>query len=155
MQRKLLILIGFMWVGFMAQGILADEKPLTDQERHAVFPGDLGPATIDVSKYPAYQQQSYQLFSHSCSICHSLARPINAPYTSYDQWKRYVQQMHLRAQGKLLTQEDANRLVDFLSYDSKIRKIDNKKSFDALQQQLTTRFMEVQKLKSQQPPPSN
>ncbi len=44
------------------------------------FPGDKGPAEIDVSKYPAEQQSNYNTFAKKCSKCHTLARAINSPY---------------------------------------------------------------------------
>src|SRR5215468_7754161 len=39
---------------------------------------DKGPATINVSGYPAAAQQDYTLFTQKCSQCHKLSRPINS-----------------------------------------------------------------------------
>jgi len=42
--------------------------------RIAVY--DKGPATINVSGYPAGVQQNYAVFTQKCSQCHKLSRPL-------------------------------------------------------------------------------
>lgn len=43
------------------------------------FPADLGPDTIDVSRYPTEYQATYRTrFQTLCASCHSLARAVNS-----------------------------------------------------------------------------
>lgn len=45
------------------------------------YPADLGPATVDVTTYPADLRQTYtRVFLPKCGSCHSPARPINSPF---------------------------------------------------------------------------
>ena len=54
---------------------------------------DAGPKTIDVSKYPAEQQQAYKLFQTKCSSCHAIARGINTEMVLPGDWERYIKRM--------------------------------------------------------------
>jgi hypothetical protein len=117
---------------------------LTEAETKAVTPGDLGPATIDVSSYPENQKNAYQLFLQKCSQCHTPARAINSPWTENRQWDRFVHIMHSRSHGVLLKKDEFKTIIDFLTYDSKIRKKDQSAAFNASQEQLKKRFQEVQ-----------
>ena len=124
------------------------EEPVTDRELAAYLPYDLGPDTIDVSSYPAVQQINYELFHRKCSLCHTLARPINAPMTSREEWDRFIGRMDARMHtGVLLSTEERRRVLDFLEYDSRIRKLDNRQAFNRLQVHLKARFEAVQKEK--------
>ncbi len=91
-----------------------------------------GPATIDVSKYPAQLQDYYQTFSQKCSQCHKLSRPINSDYVLPDQWSRYIKQMMYKP-GSNISGSEAKHIYDFLVYDSSVRK---KKALDAKLQTL-------------------
>jgi len=82
---------------------------------------DKGPATIDVSKYPAEMQENYKLFSKKCTHCHTLARPINSDYALPDEWSRYVKRM-MRKPDSQISADEAKKIYEFLVYDSKIRK---------------------------------
>jgi hypothetical protein len=84
---------------------------------------DKGPATIDVSKYPAEIQEDYKLFAKKCTHCHTLARPINCDFALPDEWSRYVKRM-MRKPDSQITPEEAKKIYDFLVYDSKTRKKD-------------------------------
>ena len=104
---------------------------------------DLGPETIDIFSYPKAQQGNYAVFAHSCSQCHTLARPINSPYVARKDWSRYVSAMHAKAKAKgglSFSPAEARLIVDFLVYDSKIRKVDHKAAFDALTRDLKKKF---------------
>lgn len=104
---------------------------------------DLGPETVDIYSYPKAQQGNYAVFAHSCSQCHTLARPINAPYVTRKDWSRYVTGMHAKAKAKgglSFSPAEAALIVDFLVYDSKIRKVDHKAAFDALTKGLKKQF---------------
>jgi len=91
-----------------------------------------GPATIDVSKYPAQLHDYYQTFSQKCSQCHKLSRPINSDYVLPDQWSRYIKQMMYKP-GSNISGSEAKHIYDFLVYDSSVRK---KKALDAKLQTL-------------------
>ena len=82
---------------------------------------DKGPATIDVSKYPADMQAKYKLFASKCAKCHTLARPINSEFVLEDEWERYIKRM-MRKPGSGITAADGRSIFEFLAYDSKTRK---------------------------------
>lgn len=89
-----------------------------EEEIH-VFDADLGPAFIDVSGYPQEYQALYPLFAQKCSKCHTLARPVNSSMTG-DEWWAYVSRMS-RKPGSGISPATAEKIFDFLSYDSKTR----------------------------------
>ncbi len=130
MKAALVVLIaGTAWAG----------DKLTDEQLKAKFYNDLGPSTIDVSAYPKQQQDAYTLFAHTCSQCHALARPINAPLIKREDWKRFISRMHMKTKvtaGTSISKEDAAKIADFLAFDAKIRKVDGKAAFDAQTERL-------------------
>lgn len=95
----------------------AQEQPT--EPRIAAY--DKGPATIDVSKYPADMQSRYKLFVTRCAKCHTPARAINCDFALDDEWERYVKRM-MRKPGSALNAADGRKIFEFLTYDSKIRK---------------------------------
>ncbi len=123
------------------------ESAMTSSELAAKFPSDLGFSTIDVSAYPRDIQEDYKIFLAVCSSCHTPARAINAPMTSEQDWKRYVHRMHVKIErrGYLLGKEDEEKIVAFLKYDSKIRKIDRKSEFASQQEALGVIFGQISK----------
>jgi hypothetical protein len=80
-----------------------------------------GPATIDVSKYPDAIKENYELFSHKCSQCHKLSRPINSDYALPEEWSRYIKRMMYKP-GSNISAGDGKKIYEFLAYDSSIRK---------------------------------
>lgn len=88
-----------------------------------------GPSTIDVSKYPQKIQDIYtQDFSQKCMLCHSLSRPINSNFVLPSEWGNYVKKME-HMPGSNINSGDASKILDFLIYDSSVRKkalLDNK-----------------------------
>ena len=82
---------------------------------------DKGPATINVSKYPADMQSKYKVFASKCMKCHTLARPINSEFALDDEWERYIKRM-MRKPGSGIAAADGKAIFEFLAYDSKIRK---------------------------------
>lgn len=123
-------------------------EPYTREQLKARFYYDLGPAEVDVSSYPEEQQANYAVFSRTCSQCHSPARPLNAPIVSRKDWKRYVLRMNLRTQvrpGTKITKEEAREIVDFLVFDSRRRKVEQKAAFDAKTGELKALFEQVKK----------
>jgi hypothetical protein len=118
--------------------------PPTPEERLATaqFYSDLGPDTIDVSGYPAQQRYEYGVFVRACSACHTLARAINAPYASRGWWEFYMLGMRARSRlaGRRLTRDERRAVLDFLEYDSRVRKVEHAREFDALTEVLKSRF---------------
>ena len=113
-------------------------------EREPLFPADLGPDAVVVTSYPVAQQENYALFVEKCSLCHTLARPINSPIVDAATWTRFVKRMHgknhARSGGPLLSGEEANRVISFLVFDSRERKIKRSEEFQRLQADLQQQF---------------
>lgn len=82
---------------------------------------DKGPATINVSGYPAAAQQDYALFSQKCTQCHKLSRPINSDFALPDEWSRYVHRM-MSKPGSGIDSGSGLKIYNFLVYDSSVRK---------------------------------
>jgi hypothetical protein len=80
-----------------------------------------GPATINVSTYPAAAQQDYAVFAQKCSQCHKLSRPINSDFALPDEWSRYVHRM-MSKPGSGVDSSSGLKIYDFLVYDSSVRK---------------------------------
>lgn len=95
----------------------AQEQPI--DPRIAAY--DKGPATIDVSKYPAEMQSRYKLFVTRCAKCHTPARAINCDFALDEEWERYVKRM-MRKPGSGISPADGKQIFEFVAYDSKIRK---------------------------------
>ena len=95
----------------------AQEQPI--DPRIAAY--DKGPATIDVSKYPADMQSHYKLFVTRCAKCHTPARAINCDFALDEEWERYVKRM-MRKPGSGISPADGKKIFEFVTYDSKIRK---------------------------------
>ena len=57
-------------------------------------------------------------------------------------WKRYVHRMHVKMESRsvLPSPDDENRILDFLVYDSKVRKADKSEEFQAQQEKLKKLF---------------
>ena len=138
------LIFGLAAVAAVAAG--ASEK-FTARELSARYYYDLGPEQIDVSGYPWLQRQQYQVFAKTCSQCHTLARPINAPWTSRKDWKRFVERMHVRETvrtGDGFFKEEGRHIVDFLAYDAQIRKEKNLRSFAEATGELKAFFKKVE-----------
>jgi hypothetical protein len=82
---------------------------------------DKGPATINVSKYPAAVQQEYAVFSQKCTQCHRPSRPINSDFVLPDEWSRYIHRM-MSKPGSGIDGGSGAKIYDFLVYDSSVRK---------------------------------
>ncbi len=116
----------------------------TPEERAAtaLYYSDMGPETVDVSAYPAQQRLDYAVFARTCSRCHTLARAINAPLVGRGWWEFYMTGMRLRSSrtGRPLSPDETKSILDFLEYDSRVRKVDGARDFDALTEELKARF---------------
>ena len=82
---------------------------------------DKGPATINISKYPAAIQQDYAVFAQKCSQCHKLSRPINSDFVLPDEWSRYIHRM-MSKPGSGIDGGAGAKIYDFVVYDSSVRK---------------------------------
>ncbi len=113
------------WVPFLLVTTAVFGRPADAPPRapRVDVPADLGPATIDVSSYPAEMQNIYRTnFLKNCAVCHSPARAVNSEFlelpaaeasalratspalfddprvllTGPDLWKRYIKRMKMR-----------------------------------------------------------
>lgn len=82
---------------------------------------DKGPSKIDISAYPAGIQKNYAVFREKCTLCHTLARPINCDFALPDEWSRYVKRMMFKP-GSMISAANAKQIFDFLVYDASVRK---------------------------------
>ncbi|MBI2834508.1 MAG: hypothetical protein HYX76_08810 [Acidobacteria bacterium] len=115
----LAVLIGIILISVSALA-RGGQAPALDP-RVAAY--DKGPATIDVSKYPADMQARYKVYAAKCGKCHTLARAVNCDFVLDDEWERYVKRM-MRKAGTFISPEDGKQIFEFVSYDSKTRKKD-------------------------------
>lgn len=122
-------------------------RSFTKEQLEAKYYYDLGPSEINVSEYPEAQKANYQLFVKTCSQCHTLARPINSPYTAWQDWRRYITRMQERTKvhpAAKISKKNAKQIADFLSFDAHIRKEDKKEEFEVLTDRLKELFKEIQ-----------
>lgn len=126
----------------------AAKSKFTLEQLKARFYMDLGPNTVDVASYPKNVQDGYQVFANACSQCHTLARPINASEVSREDWDKHVRRMHEKtlAYGwwTKFGKDDAKKILDFLAYDSKVRKVDGKAAFEKRTEELKALLAEVE-----------
>jgi hypothetical protein len=114
------IILGLGALALMGAGFaLAQALDAATQARIERF--EKGPATINVSKYPAGIQENYPVFTQKCSQCHKLSRPINSDYALPDEWSRYIHRM-MNKPGSGIGAGDGKKIYDFLVYDSSTRK---------------------------------
>jgi hypothetical protein len=119
-----------------------------DRLPDTLYYADLGPDEIDVSGYSAQQKYNYGLFRQECGRCHTAARAVNSPVQSRTYWRFHLARMSLhsrfRHQGPI-SAADSKSILDFLEYDSQIRKVQNKKAFDEQTEELKRRFEPILK----------
>ncbi len=83
---------------------------------------EAGPATIDVSGYPKAVQDTYLLFTEKCAQCHHLNHTINSDHHALpDEWKGIVNRMW-RKPGSNINNTEARQILEFLTYDSSVRR---------------------------------
>ncbi len=118
--------------------------PPTPESRAAaaLYYSDMGPDALDVSAYPAQERRGYAVYARACSRCHTLARSINAPLVARGWWEFYMMGMRLRSRraGRALTSDETKAILEFLEYDSRARKVERARDFDALTEELKARF---------------
>ncbi len=120
------------------------ELPVADPEsRNARYYSDLGPDVIDVAGYPAQQRYNYRVYAEVCSRCHTLARSINAPVASREFWEFYM--LGMRTANRIdekppITAQERKAILDFLEYDSRVRKVEHARQFEAQTEELKRRY---------------
>jgi hypothetical protein len=113
------------------------------QSSNVTLPQDKGPASINVSSYPADQQKNYKTFVDKCAKCHTIARPINTTMTT-PEWARYVKRM-MHKPNSGISDTQGKSIYEFLAYDQENRKDKNASVFfKSLSDE------EIEKLKAQQ-----
>ena len=133
-------------LGLSLSGLALFAGDFTKSELESMYYADLGPASIDVSKYPPRQQERYAVFSRVCSQCHTLARAVNSPTTTRDMWEYYIFKMRFWTKfehGTRYTKQEGQEILDFLVYDAQTRKIHDRVEFEALTRKLQNRFRET------------
>lgn len=122
--------------------VVAIPEAPVERRRSSEFYSDLGPDEIDVSAYPAQQRYDYAVFARACARCHTLARSVNAPLATRGWWEFYILGMRMRSrwQGRPLSPEEVKQILDFLDYDSRVRKVERAREFEALTEELKRRF---------------
>jgi hypothetical protein len=108
-------------LGAAAFGVIGAGFALAQAVDARIEQFDKGPATINVSTYPAGIQQAYAVFTQKCSQCHKLSRPINSDFVLPDQWSRYIHRM-MSKPGSGIDSGSGAKIYDFLVYDSSVRK---------------------------------
>ena len=122
------------------------QERFTAEQRNARFYYDLGPKEVDVTSYPKEQQENYKTFTKTCSQCHTLARPLNSPLVTREDWRRYTRRMHRKAKmsaSNAISTAAAKEAINFLIYDAQIRKVKNAAGFAAQTLELKALFAEV------------
>ena len=121
-----------------------DPRDLPEKHLDTLYYSDLGPDSIDVSSYPEQQQKNYAVYARACYQCHTLARSINAPAASPAFWEFYLLSMRTRTKFALgdakITKEESKAILDFIEYDSDVRKLGRKEEFNALTERLKASF---------------
>ena len=110
--------------------------------KNAAYPGDLGPAAIDVSSYPPRARADYIVYARVCSRCHTLARANYSARVRRAWWRLYITRMRARAawKGARMTRAEARAILDFLDYDARARKQGRKAEFEQTTDELKRRF---------------
>jgi len=124
MSKEAFIIVfcaGLALLGVNRTGAAEDDVDAATKAKIANF--DKGPASIDISAYPAGIQKDYGVFREKCTLCHTLARPINSDFALPDEWSRYIKRM-MHKPGSMISAGQAKKIYDFLVFDATIRKKD-------------------------------
>ncbi|MFI5345586.1 MAG: hypothetical protein ACHQ51_04350 [Elusimicrobiota bacterium] len=108
-----------------------------------LYYADLGPETVDVTDYPPAQRKNYALFQKECARCHTAARAVNSPAESRSYWKYHLARMNLHTGFRSLTpltDRETADILDFLDYDTQVRKVRDAKRFDETTEELKKKF---------------
>jgi cytochrome c5 len=115
------VLLGLTALALSVAGTVRAEDQMDAATKARIDAFEKGPATVNISKYPAALKENYDLFSQKCTQCHKLSRPINSDYALPDEWSRYVKRM-MHKPGSGISTTEAKQIFEFLVYDSSVRK---------------------------------
>ena len=118
-SRAALLATAVVLVAAVSARAADDEIDAATKARIAEF--DKGTATVDVSAYPKLIKDDYRVFAQHCSVCHTLARPINSDFALPDEWSRYVKRMMFKP-GSMINAKDAKKIYTFLVYEGHARR---------------------------------
>ena len=122
--RNRILVFAFLAYLLIGAARVVRSEEVSAEEKARLHKLDTGPATVDVSKYPADQKAAYQTFRQKCAQCHKIARPINSTFVLPGDWERYIKRMMYKPNSKL-KEEDGKTIYRFLVYDSSVRKADS------------------------------
>lgn len=117
--------------------------PPAEDLPQTLYYADLGPDSIDVSAYPAQQQYNYGFFRLQCARCHTLARAVNSPVQSRAYWHFHMIRMSLHSRFQKegpIPADQMKSMLDFLEYDARVRKVEDRQRFEARTEELKRRF---------------
>jgi len=120
-KSKSLFPLILLALAFGGAGVIWAAEQMDADTKARIDKFEKGPATVNVSKYPASIQADYQVFSQKCAQCHKLSRPINSDFVLPGDWSRYIKRMMYKP-GSGIGSGDAKSIYDFLVYDSSVRK---------------------------------
>jgi hypothetical protein len=71
----------------------------------------------DVAQLPPDLRESYEVFAHRCSKCHSLSRPLDSGIDDDAYWAKYVRRMRLQP-GSGISKSDEAHVLRYLHHYS-------------------------------------
>jgi hypothetical protein len=131
-----------------ASAVLSRARGSTLDTHILFFPNDFGRDSVNVSQYPPRMKRYYKLFLAKCSVCHTIARPLNAQFLELTPaemqrakegqpdlfragtdviqpgpkaWSHIVHRM-MSKPGASISRRNGRKIWAFLVYDSTIRK---------------------------------
>jgi hypothetical protein len=117
-----------------------------EERGYPLYYADVGPEEIDVSSYPPERREQYNLTKRVCSRCHNMARTWNSSTMSRDEWSYYILRMRLRGnitKGESYSRAEGLQIVDFLTYDAKMRKLSDLDAFEKQDRALRHKFRKI------------
>lgn len=146
MKLAAVLIAFFLTTSLLLSTVVYPEETTTaeDKEREMAkkpMAWDLGPDTVDISDYTAEMQSYYKVFAQKCGKCHTIARALNSPYATPEEWNNYVNKM-MRKPGSGIGPHEGKQIFQFLVYDSKVRKLSNPAVWQKHIQELLAAFRE-------------
>ncbi len=137
----LIMAVSLLVAVFCAHGGVCAESGAEREMESAKKPmaWDMGPDSVDIAGYPPEMQSYYKVFEEKCSGCHTLARALNAPYATPEEWNTYVNKM-MRKAGSGIDKAQAKQIFKFLVYDSKERKLADSDAWERHIEKLISQF---------------
>ncbi|HMD59789.1 MAG TPA: hypothetical protein VKG78_00065 [Opitutaceae bacterium] len=121
LKKLAFILLGSAGASLLATAVMRADDEVDAATKAKIAEFDKGPASIDIAAYPAGIQKDYAVFREKCTLCHTLARPINSDFALPDEWSRYIKRM-MHKPGSMINNAQAKKIYEFLVYDATVRK---------------------------------